>query len=189
LPPLNLAGAGLADMLARPTEERMMARPDLQTPQGRSAYVAELGGIARGWRYTGLILVTLGAIELVQVERTDAPWSQGLLGPATIAALAIRLGGHRRRDRHTHPLPPPPHGWLRRNRLPPRIVWRPACFSRRCTMGELTDKIKGNVNEALGKAKQQSDDADTRDEGAGQELKGKAEQVKGAVKGAFGNKI
>jgi uncharacterized protein YjbJ (UPF0337 family) len=52
-------------------------------------------------------------------------------------------------------------------------------------MGELTDKIKGNVNEAVGRAKQHSDDADTRGEGAGQELKGKAQQVKGAVKGAI----
>ncbi len=55
-------------------------------------------------------------------------------------------------------------------------------------MGEIADKIKGNVNEALGKAKQQSDDPDTRDEGAGQELKGKAEQFKGDVKGAI-NKL
>jgi uncharacterized protein YjbJ (UPF0337 family) len=52
-------------------------------------------------------------------------------------------------------------------------------------MGELTDKIKGNVNEAVGRARQNSDDPDTRDEGAGQELKGKAQQVKGAVKGAI----
>jgi uncharacterized protein YjbJ (UPF0337 family) len=52
-------------------------------------------------------------------------------------------------------------------------------------MGELTDKIKGNVNEAVGNAKQQSSDPATRDEGAGQELKGKAQQVKGAVKGAI----
>ena len=55
-------------------------------------------------------------------------------------------------------------------------------------MGELTDKIKGNVNEAIGKAKQHSGDAETRDEGAAQEFKGKAEQVKGAVKGAI-NKL
>ena len=55
-------------------------------------------------------------------------------------------------------------------------------------MGELADKVKGNVNEALGKAKQQSDDPATRDEGAGQELKGKAEQLKGDVKGAI-NKL
>jgi uncharacterized protein YjbJ (UPF0337 family) len=55
-------------------------------------------------------------------------------------------------------------------------------------MGELTDKIKGNVNEAIGKAKQQSNDPDTRSEGARQEIKGKFEQAKGAVKGAI-NKL
>jgi uncharacterized protein YjbJ (UPF0337 family) len=55
-------------------------------------------------------------------------------------------------------------------------------------MGELTDKIKGNVNEAVGRAKQQSDNPDTRSEGAGQELKGRVQQVKGAVKGAI-NKL
>ena len=52
-------------------------------------------------------------------------------------------------------------------------------------MGEFTDKVKGNVNEAIGKVKQQSGDADTRDEGAAQELKGEGQQVKGAVKGLF----
>jgi uncharacterized protein YjbJ (UPF0337 family) len=52
-------------------------------------------------------------------------------------------------------------------------------------MGELADKVKGNVNEGIGRAKQHSDDPETRDEGAGQELKGKAQQVKGAVKGAI----
>jgi uncharacterized protein YjbJ (UPF0337 family) len=55
-------------------------------------------------------------------------------------------------------------------------------------MGELTDKIKGNVNEAIGKAKQKSDDPDTRSEGAGQEIKGKFQEAKGAVKGAI-NKL
>ena len=55
-------------------------------------------------------------------------------------------------------------------------------------MGELTDKIKGNVNEAVGKAKQESDNPDTRGEGAGQELKGKAQQLKGDIKGAI-NKL
>jgi uncharacterized protein YjbJ (UPF0337 family) len=55
-------------------------------------------------------------------------------------------------------------------------------------VGELTDKIKGNVNEAVGKAKQESDNPDTRGEGAGQELKGKAQQLKGDIKGAI-NKL
>ena len=67
-------------------------------------------------------------------------------------------------------------------------------------MGELTDKIKGNANEAIGKAKQAvAGDADdpnrTRQEdgleaeGAGQELKGKAQQFMGKVKGALGDDI
>lgn len=66
-----------------------MTRPDLARPEGRRAYAAELRGVARGWRYTGLGLVTLGAIGLVAVARTDAPWGAGLLGPATIAALVV----------------------------------------------------------------------------------------------------
>ena len=56
-------------------------------------------------------------------------------------------------------------------------------------MGELTDKIKGNVEEAIGKVKQHSGDPETRDEGAAQEAKGKAEQLKGSVKGALGDDI
>lgn len=69
-------------------------------------------------------------------------------------------------------------------------------------MGELTDKIKGNVNEAIGKAKQAFADHDTPDtqaeadrnaklkaEGAGQELQGKGQQVKGKIKGALGDDI
>ncbi|WP_445193579.1 CsbD family protein [Sphingomonas sp. Tas61C01] len=56
-------------------------------------------------------------------------------------------------------------------------------------MGELIDKIKGNVNEAIGKAKQNSDNPDTRAEGAAQEGKGKAQQLGGKVKGALGDDI
>jgi uncharacterized protein YjbJ (UPF0337 family) len=67
-------------------------------------------------------------------------------------------------------------------------------------MGELTDKIKGNVNEAVGKAKQAATPAadspnrtaaDDRlaAEGAGQELKGKGQQFMGKVKGALGDDI
>jgi uncharacterized protein YjbJ (UPF0337 family) len=56
-------------------------------------------------------------------------------------------------------------------------------------MGELTDKIKGNVNEAVGKAKQQSRDPEKRDEGAVQEGRGRAQQFIGKVKGALGDDI
>lgn len=56
-------------------------------------------------------------------------------------------------------------------------------------MGELTDKIKGNVNEAIGKAKQQSNDPETRAKGEAQEAKGKGQQMKGEVKGKLGDDI
>ncbi len=67
-------------------------------------------------------------------------------------------------------------------------------------MGELTDKIKGNVDEMVGKAKQAlAGDADDPQrthaddklaaEGAGQELKGKGEQLVGKIKGALGDDI
>ena len=56
-------------------------------------------------------------------------------------------------------------------------------------MGEFTDKVKGNVNEAIGKAKQKSDDPETRQEGAAQEGKGKGQQLAGKVKGALGDDI
>ncbi|UVI38575.1 CsbD family protein [Qipengyuania spongiae] len=56
-------------------------------------------------------------------------------------------------------------------------------------MGELTDKAKGNVNEAIGKAKQQSNNPDTRAEGSAQEAKGKGQQLKGEVKGKLGDDI
>jgi uncharacterized protein YjbJ (UPF0337 family) len=56
-------------------------------------------------------------------------------------------------------------------------------------MGEFTDKVKGNVNEAVGNLKQQSVDPATRDEGKAQELKGEGQQIKGAVKGALGDKV
>ncbi len=56
-------------------------------------------------------------------------------------------------------------------------------------MGELTDKIKGNVNEAVGKVKQHSDDPVTREDGVRQETRGKGEQLKGSVKGMLGDDI
>ncbi len=56
-------------------------------------------------------------------------------------------------------------------------------------MGELGDKIKGNLNEAAGKLKQQSSNPDTRAEGGLQETKGKGQQFMGKVKGALGDDI
>ena len=56
-------------------------------------------------------------------------------------------------------------------------------------MGELTDKIKGNSNEAVGKLKQHSNDPKIRQEGREQEAKGKGEQLAGKVKGALGDDV
>ncbi|MBX9730725.1 MAG: CsbD family protein [Sphingomonas sp.] len=56
-------------------------------------------------------------------------------------------------------------------------------------MGEMIDKVKGNINEAIGKAKQHSDNPATRDEGAAQSLKGKGQQLAGKVKGTLGDDI
>ena len=49
-------------------------------------------------------------------------------------------------------------------------------------MSELLDRLKGNVNEAAGKAKRDSDDPESRAEGAAQQIKGKAQQVKASLK-------
>jgi len=55
-------------------------------------------------------------------------------------------------------------------------------------MGEITDKIKGAVNNAVGNAKQESDNPETRAEGQRQELKGDLQEKKGDIKGAI-NKL
>lgn len=56
-------------------------------------------------------------------------------------------------------------------------------------MGELVDKVTGNINEAVGKIKQNSDNPEMREEGAAQEGKGKAQQLGGKIKGALGDDI
>ena len=55
-------------------------------------------------------------------------------------------------------------------------------------MGEMIDKAKGAVNNAVGHAKQESADPDVRAEGADQELKGDLQNTKGKIKGAI-NKL
>lgn len=60
-------------------------------------------------------------------------------------------------------------------------------------MGELVDKIKGNVNEMVGKAKEalgdHNNDEKMKAEGQAQQVQGKGEQFKGKVKGALGDDI
>jgi len=52
-------------------------------------------------------------------------------------------------------------------------------------MGEFTDRLKGNVNQAIGDAKQESADPDVRAEGDAQKLKGEGQDLKGKVKGVI----
>jgi uncharacterized protein YjbJ (UPF0337 family) len=56
-------------------------------------------------------------------------------------------------------------------------------------MGEYTDKAKGLANEAAGNLKQQSTNPATRAEGKEQERKGEAQNLKGSIKGALGDKV
>ena len=53
-------------------------------------------------------------------------------------------------------------------------------------MGSATDKLKGHVNEAIGKAKQGIGEATNnprlKEEGRAQEFRGEAQQVKGKAK-------
>jgi uncharacterized protein YjbJ (UPF0337 family) len=55
-------------------------------------------------------------------------------------------------------------------------------------MGEFTDKLKGNANQAIGGLKQDSADPDVRAEGDAQKIKGGGQELKGKVKGVI-NKL
>lgn len=60
-------------------------------------------------------------------------------------------------------------------------------------MGELTDKAKGLANETAGNVKQAAGKAtnnpDLHAKGVAQERKGEAQNLKGSVKGALGDKV
>ncbi len=60
-------------------------------------------------------------------------------------------------------------------------------------MGEMIDKAKGAVNQAIGKGKEELGRATDNDklvaEGKVQQIKGAGQKVKGAVKGALGDKV
>jgi uncharacterized protein YjbJ (UPF0337 family) len=56
-------------------------------------------------------------------------------------------------------------------------------------MGEFTDKAKGLGNQVAGSIKKGSADPDVRAEGSLQDTKGKAQNLKGKVEGALGDKI
>lgn len=60
-------------------------------------------------------------------------------------------------------------------------------------MGEFIDKAKAAANDAIGKAKimvgQKTDQPELIAKGATQRVKGKAQKIAGAAKGAMGDKI
>jgi hypothetical protein len=85
----------------------MTGQPDLTTPQGRSAYLKELGQVARGWRMGGFLVMLVSFFALV-AERwvwADAPgWLHGvgiaglLVGAALLlVAIVVRTRYHARR--------------------------------------------------------------------------------------------
>ena len=69
-----------------------MSAPDLKPSEGLRAYRAELRGVARGWRWTGLAIVTLAAIGFVQTARLDLPLFGSALGLATVSGLVVGWG-------------------------------------------------------------------------------------------------
>ena len=56
-------------------------------------------------------------------------------------------------------------------------------------MGEFTEKVKGETNEAIGNLKQESSNPDTVAAGKAQENKGELQEKTGTVKGALGDDI
>jgi uncharacterized protein YjbJ (UPF0337 family) len=60
-------------------------------------------------------------------------------------------------------------------------------------MGEFVDKTKGAANEAIGKAKvavgKGTDHPETVATGLAQEVKGKAQQAMGTIKGKLGDRL
>ena len=60
-------------------------------------------------------------------------------------------------------------------------------------MGELIDKTKGAVNEAIGKARvavgQKTENTELIIKGAGQQAKGQVQKIVGAAKGLTGDKV
>jgi len=56
-------------------------------------------------------------------------------------------------------------------------------------MGEFSDKAKGLANQVSGSIKKESADPDVRAEGTVQDAKGQAQNLKGKVEGALGDKV
>jgi hypothetical protein len=69
-----------------------MSAPDLNSPESRRAYRAELMRVARGWRWTGLGIVALAAVGFVLTSKFHLPLLGSPLGLATVAGLVVGWG-------------------------------------------------------------------------------------------------
>ena len=56
-------------------------------------------------------------------------------------------------------------------------------------MGEFTDKVKGETNQAICNVKQESGNPETREQGTLQEEKRELQDEKGEIEGAVGNDL
>ena len=64
-----------------------MAKPDLSTPEGRIAYKIELMGVARPWRYGGLLMVCAATAMLLWVRFHDLDAFKTPLGLTGVALM------------------------------------------------------------------------------------------------------
>jgi len=84
-----------------------VSRPDLDTPEGRTAYRNELKAVARPWRMTGLALIVLaaGLILAMRSERFNLPEQTAFVAYGLLAigwalwiiAIFLRTRHHKRR--------------------------------------------------------------------------------------------
>ena len=74
----------------RPRKEPSIIRPDLSTPEGVAAHKAELMGLARPWRYGGLLMVCAATALLLWVRFHDLDAFKTLPG---LIGVALMVGG------------------------------------------------------------------------------------------------
>jgi undecaprenyl pyrophosphate phosphatase UppP len=66
-------------------------RPDLNDPEQRAAYQAELRGVARGWRSIGVAFLITGLAGLLFHWNQDVPILQSHLGQVSICLVVVGI--------------------------------------------------------------------------------------------------
>jgi hypothetical protein len=81
-----------------------MSRPNLDTPEGRDAYRAELRTVAVPWRVAGIFLILIAAIALVigsgAGKRPGDPLMLAAFGLLTLGWILAGVGIYLRRAYH-----------------------------------------------------------------------------------------